>query len=78
LLALEKLLCNTSYFGSALMYQLSGGTEATTMPGTMPMDPLTQVTPGRFLISPALWIGLVVTAAFLALAVRLRRHRDPM
>jgi ABC-2 type transport system permease protein len=78
LLALEKLLCNTSYFGSALMYQLSGGTEATTMPGTMPMDPLTQVTPGRFLISPALWIGLVVTAAFLALAVRLRRYRDPM
>ena len=78
LLALEKLLFNTSYFGSMLMYQLSGGTEAMTMPGSMPMDPMTHVTPGHFLISPALWIGLLVTAAFLAAAVRLRRYRDPM
>jgi ABC-2 type transport system permease protein len=79
LLALEKLLFNTSYFGSVLMYQLSGGgTEAMTMPGSMPMDPMTHVTPGHFLISPALWIGLIVTAAFLAAAVRLRRYRDPM
>jgi ABC-2 type transport system permease protein len=79
LLALEELLFNTSYFGSLLMYQLSGGgTEAMTLPGTMPMDPMTHVTPGHFLVSPALWIGLIVTAAFLAAAVRLRRTRDPM
>jgi ABC-2 type transport system permease protein len=79
LLALERLLFNTSYFGSMLMYQLSGGgTEAMTMPDTMPMDPMTHVTPGHFLASPALWIGLIVTAAFLAAAVRLRRYRDPM
>jgi ABC-2 type transport system permease protein len=78
-LALEKLLFNTSHFGSLLMYQLSGGgTEAMTMPGTMPMDPMTHVTPGHFLTSPALWIGLMVTAALLAAAVRLRRYRDPM
>jgi len=79
LLALEKLLFNTSHLGSLLMYQLSGGgTEAMTMPGTMPMDPMTHVTPGHFLTSPALWIGLIVSAAFLAAAVRLRRDRDPM
>jgi len=79
LLALEKLLFNTSYFGSLLLHQLSGGgTEAMTMPGSMPMDPMTQVTPGHFLVSPALWIGLMLTAAFLAAAVRLRRYRDPM
>jgi len=79
LLALEKLLFNTSYFGSLLLYQLSGGgTEAMTMPGSMPMDPMTQVTPGHFLVSPALWMGLMLTAAFLAAAVRLRRYRDPM
>ena len=79
LLALEKLLFNTSHFGSMLMYQLSGGgSEAMTMPGTMPMDPMTHVTPGHFLTSPALWIGLIVTVALLAAAVRLRRYRDPM
>jgi ABC-2 type transport system permease protein len=71
-------LFNTSYFGSMLTRQLSGGTEAMTMPGTMPMDPMTHVTPGHFLTSSALWIGLIVTAAFLAAAVRLRRYRDPM
>jgi hypothetical protein len=32
----------------------------------------------RLLISPGLWIGFAVAAAFLAGAVRLRRHRDPM
>ena len=78
LLALEKLLFNTSYFGGMLFDQLSGGAEAMTMPGTMPMDRMTHVTPGHFLTSPALWIGLIVTAAFLAAAVRLRRFRDPM
>jgi len=79
LLALEKLLFNTSYFGSLLLHQLGGGgTEAMTMPGSMPMDPMTHVTPGHFLVSPELWIGLMVTAAFLAAAVRLRHYRDPM
>jgi hypothetical protein len=44
----------------------------------MPMDPMTQVTPGRFLLTPGLWIGLAITAAFLAAAVRLRRYREPI
>jgi len=39
------------------------------------MHPLTPLILGQFLISPGLWIGLAVTAAFLAVAVRLRRHR---
>jgi hypothetical protein len=41
-------------------------------------DSLAQLTPGRFLSSPSLWIGLVVAAAFLAAAVRLRRNREPI
>jgi len=39
---------------------------------------LTHLSPVPFLISPGLWIGLVVAAAFLAAAIRLRRYRDPM
>jgi ABC-2 type transport system permease protein len=77
ILALEKLLFNSSWFGHMLLGQLNGGREAATMPGTMPMDSMTRITPGHFLTSPGLWIGLVLTAIFLAAAVRLRRYRDP-
>ena len=40
--------------------------------------PVTQITPGRFLGSPGLWIGLVFAAVFLAAAIRLRRYREPI
>jgi ABC-2 type transport system permease protein len=39
---------------------------------------VTELTPGRFLSTPGLWVGLVVAAAFLAAAVRLRRYREPI
>ena len=42
------------------------------------MDPMTtHVTLGRFLGAPGFWIGLVLTALFLAAAVRLRRYQVP-
>jgi ABC-2 type transport system permease protein len=75
---LEKLLFNTTYFAAFVGRFFTGGPEGSYPPGTMPMDPGTHLTPGRFLGAPSLWIGLAVTAAFLAAAVRLRRHRDPM
>jgi hypothetical protein len=34
--------------------------------------------PVQFLVSPGFWIGLVVAAAFLGAAVRLRRKREPI
>jgi ABC-2 type transport system permease protein len=74
---LEKLLFNTAHFATFLGQFFTGGTEGVYAPGTMPMDPMTHVTPGRFLGSPGLWIGLAVTAVFLAAAVRLRRYRGP-
>jgi hypothetical protein len=40
--------------------------------------PLTQLAPGRFLSSPGLWVGLIVAAALLTAAVRLRRYREPI
>jgi hypothetical protein len=32
----------------------------------------------ELLATPGLWIGLIVAAIFLAMAVRLRRYREPM
>jgi len=39
---------------------------------------LTPATPGQFLTSPGLWMGLAFAAACLAAAVRLRRYRGPV
>ena len=41
-------------------------------------DRLTQLTPMTFLSAPGLWIGLVFAAVFVAIAIRLRRYRDPI
>jgi ABC-2 type transport system permease protein len=75
----EKIAFNTSHFAALLAYRMSGGPEgAAYTADSMAMDPLTQISPGQFLISPGLWIGLAVAAAFLAAAVRLRHYRGPI
>jgi ABC-2 type transport system permease protein len=51
-------------------------------PSGTPVDPhmilLPELTPGRFLASPGLWVGLVIAAVLIALAIRMRRYRDPV
>jgi hypothetical protein len=42
------------------------------------MDSLIHLHPGQILISPGLWTGLALAAAFLAVAVRVRRYREPI
>ena len=79
----ERLAFNTSYFASLLRYRVTGAMmEAFTVrpqrSGGARLEQLSQLSPVRFLSSPGLWIGLVVAAAFLATAVRLRRYRDPV
>jgi len=74
----EKIAFNTAHFAAMLGNRMGGGAEAVTMPGTSPMDPMTHLTPGHFLTSAGLWIGLAMTAAFLAGAVRLRRSQGPI
>ena len=74
----EKLAFNTSYFGHMLMKRLGGGPEAMSPSGSMPMDPAIHLTPGTFLISPGLWIGLAIATAFLAATVRQRRYQEPI
>src|ERR1700722_7885288 len=43
-----------------------------------PIMSLSQITLGKYLASPGLWIGLAVAAAFLAATVQLRRYRQPI
>jgi ABC-2 type transport system permease protein len=74
----EKIAFNTSHFATILQRRFVGGAEAITAPGSFPMDSMTHLTPGRFLSSPGLWLGLGVAAIFLAAAVRLRRYREPI
>ena len=76
---LEKLVFNSTHFLDMVRYRLSGnGMDVLLAQGTFPTDPMTQMTPARYLSSPGLWIGLAFTAAFLAAAVRLRRSRGPV
>lgn len=74
----EKIAFNTTHFAAMLGNRVGGGAEAVTMPGGSPMDSMTHLTPGHFLMSAGLWIGLALTAAFLAGAVRLRRSQGPI
>jgi ABC-2 type transport system permease protein len=76
--AVEKIAFNTMHVAAMLQNRLGGGAEAVTAPGTLPMDPMTHLTPGNFISSPGLWIGLVIAAGFLAAAVRLRRYQGPI
>jgi ABC-2 type transport system permease protein len=79
IIGLEKITFHTSHFAAMLGYLLSGSrTEAVYPHGAFPTDPMTHVTPARFLITPGLWIGLLVAALFLVAAVRLRRYRGPI
>jgi ABC-2 type transport system permease protein len=75
----EKIAFDTSHFASLLANRFSGGGQSDGFtPGHMSMVPLTQLGVGTFLVSPGLWGGLLVAAAFLALAIRLRRSREPI
>ena len=83
--ALEYVAFHTSYLGSLLQDRLFGFAAAAfdlTDKNGVPVDahfiPLAQLAPGRFLSSPSLWLGLIIAAALLAAAVRLRRYREPL
>ena len=73
---IEKIALNTMHFANFLGNL--GGEAGAFMEGNMMMSSLAQLTPGRFLFSPGLWLGLVFTAICLAGAVRLHRYRSPI
>jgi ABC-2 type transport system permease protein len=81
----EFITFHTVHFGSLLRQRFFGFAPRAfnfMLPDGSMIDPhfipLNQITPGRFLATPGLWIGLVFAAAFLAAAVRLRRYREPI
>jgi ABC-2 type transport system permease protein len=77
----ERITFGTSYFGLFVKHRLMGfaphafGFHGE---GHPTIDSLAQLTPGRYLSTPGLWVGLLVAAAFLIAAVRLRRYRGPI
>jgi ABC-2 type transport system permease protein len=75
---IEKIAFNTMHFADLLGNQFYGGKANALMDGDMMMHSLAQLTPGQFLLSPALWVGLAFTGICLAGAVRLRRYRSPI
>lgn len=74
----EKMAFGTSYVGRMIGSRFAGGPEAIPMSDSFPTNPAMHLTPGHFLMSSGLWLGLAVTAAFLAAAVRMRRQRGPL
>jgi ABC-2 type transport system permease protein len=81
----ERITFHTTHFGALMTERFVGfGPKAFNfmMPDGAMVDPhfipITQITPGKFLGSPGLWIGLVFAAVCLAAAVRLRRYREPI
>ncbi len=75
---LENLVFNTMDFANFLGNRFMGSGGGDFPPDSSSMNPMADLNLGGFLTAPGLWIGLIVTAAFLAAAVRLRRNRGPI
>jgi ABC-2 type transport system permease protein len=76
----EKITFNTSYVASMLKNRVFGAGDTAfdfEMHRSISVD-LAQLTPGRFLTTPGLWIGLIVAALFITAAIRLRRYHGPI
>jgi len=77
--ALERIALGSTRFAKLLQYRFMGHLErAFSFQPNGQIDSLAQLTPGKFLITPGLWIGLLFAAAFIAAAVRLRRNAEPI
>jgi ABC-2 type transport system permease protein len=77
-LAIERIAFGTLHLRSMIKYRLGGAMEEGFMvEKDLVVFGLDQLTPIRFLTSPGLSVGLLVAAAFLAVAIRLRRSREP-
>jgi ABC-2 type transport system permease protein len=77
----EKLVLHTSNFPDQMMYLFFGGCSHAFMfhmKDDIAMLPPADLTPGKLLAYPGLWIGLLIAAGLLAAAARLRRDREPI
>jgi ABC-2 type transport system permease protein len=77
----EKITFGTHYLSKMVQHRLMGfaphafGFHGE---GHPTIDSLAQLTPGRYLGSAGLWLGLLVAAGFLFGTVRMRRYRGPL
>jgi ABC-2 type transport system permease protein len=75
---LEKIVFQTSHILAMLQYRLAGPEPSAAAPHGTVMEIISALTLAQFLTTPGLWIGLIIAAAFLFAAVRLRRYRGPI
>jgi len=78
---LEKIAFDTGHLASIVGRRLMGGLGEAfkAAPGSQDVIGASpQMDPIGFLTNPGLWVGLVVTAVFLAAAVWVRRYREPI
>jgi len=77
---LEAIAFRTWHFASLVGRRFIGDVSAVAFASRnmFPTNPMVHPTPGHFLMTAGLWGGLLVTAIFLGLAVRLRRYRAPI
>jgi len=75
----EILAFGSSHVLSLLKYRVTGAMAEAFVPNAMktPVTDLSQLDPARFLSSPGLWLGLLFAVACLAIAIRVRRYREP-
>jgi ABC-2 type transport system permease protein len=77
----EKITFDTSYVWWLLKNRIFGAGDVAfelQRHHSILIESLAQLTPGKFLATPGLWIGLIFAAGFIAGAVRLRRYRGPL
>jgi ABC-2 type transport system permease protein len=79
----ERITFGTSHFANLMKERfMSWAAEAFVLQhgpkGTPILDSLSQLTPGRYLTTPGLWLGLVFATVCFVAAVRLRRYRGPI
>lgn len=77
---LEGIVLHTWHFAALVGGRLIGAAPAVDFrsPDTFPTNPMTHITPLHFLSSSSVWIGLLIAAALLMAAVRLRRYQGPI
>jgi ABC-2 type transport system permease protein len=88
LAVVERIAFGTSYVGAMLKNRVAGGfneafnfvplSESAQGPHGIPQVTLSQIDPGKFLSSGSVWGGLAVAVAFIAIAIWLRRNREPI
>jgi ABC-2 type transport system permease protein len=79
--ALEAMAFQTRHFVQFVGYRLSGGMSqafAFNPQSKHPTVDLQQLTPGDYLTTPGLWLGLLFAAGMIYAAIQLRRSRGPL